>query len=98
MATIITLVLFVAAIVLLGGYLLRAPFFSETLQQKQIHEKRMPGSKSSALYYILTPLGAKLKPFNDDKLLKEREVNQKSFEKAVDDMIGSEFSGVLGEN
>ena len=95
MATIMVLVLFVVLIGVSVYWLPKAPFFSETLQQKQRYVGYIGGVKTA--FYIISASFVMLLPLNDNESLREKEVKDKSFENAVKAMIDSNFFEVLDE-
>jgi len=92
MATIMILVLFVVSIFVFGYWLLKAPFFSETLKR---YIGYIGGVKTT--FCIISSSFVMLLPLNDDESLREKEEKDKSFENAVKAMIDSNFFEVLDE-
>jgi hypothetical protein len=95
MATIMAFVLLIVSISACGYWLLKAPFFSETLRQKKQYTGYI--GSSEVVFCIMSSALVMLLPLNDDESLKEKEAKDKSFEKAVKAMIFNDFSEVLSE-
>jgi hypothetical protein len=95
MATIMAFALLAASIFACGYWLLKAPFFSETLQKKKQYAGCISGL--DVVYCITSSSSIMLLPLNDDESLKEKEIKDKSFEKSAKAMIHDGFSEVLSE-
>jgi hypothetical protein len=95
MATIMAFVLLIASIFACGYWLLKAPFFSETLQKKKQYSGCI--GDSEVVFCVMSSTLVMLLPLNDDESLKEKEIKDKSFEKAVNAMICDGFSEAMSE-